>query len=69
MRHTESVCGHHLIRQHAKIFAALRSHDPDAAEQAMRAHLREILVTLGPIAARNPNWFEADERETVPLSE
>lgn len=59
----------HLIRQHAKIFAALRSHDPDAAEQAMRAHLREILVTLGPIAARNPNWFEADERETVPLSE
>jgi GntR family transcriptional regulator, rspAB operon transcriptional repressor len=34
----------------------------------MRAHLREILVTLGPIAVRNPNWFEADAAETVPLS-
>ncbi|CAL8481365.1 GntR family transcriptional regulator, rspAB operon transcriptional repressor (plasmid) [Caballeronia sp. S22] len=58
----------HLIKQHAKILAALRAHDPVAAEDAMRAHLREILVTLGPIAARNPNWFEADEAETVPLS-
>jgi GntR family transcriptional regulator, rspAB operon transcriptional repressor len=59
----------HLIRQHAKILTALKAHDPDAAEAAMRAHLREILVTLGPIAARNPAWFEADEKETVPLSE
>jgi DNA-binding GntR family transcriptional regulator len=59
----------HLIKQHAKILGALRAHDPDAAEAAMRGHLREILVTLGPIVARNPAWFEADERETVPLSE
>ncbi|WP_084534315.1 GntR family transcriptional regulator [Paraburkholderia dilworthii] len=59
----------HLIKQHAKILAALRAHDPDAAEAAMRAHLREILVTFGPIAARNPAWFEADERETVPLAD
>jgi DNA-binding GntR family transcriptional regulator len=59
----------HLIRQHAKILAALRAHDPDAAEAAMRSHLREILVTFGPIAARNPAWFEADELETVPLTD
>lgn len=59
----------HLIKQHAKILAALRAHDPDAAEAAMRSHLREILVTFGPIAARNPAWFEADERETVPLAD
>lgn len=59
----------HLIKQHAKILGALRAHDPQAAEDTMRAHLREILVTLGPIAARNPSWFEADEAETVPLSE
>ncbi|MFP6562075.1 GntR family transcriptional regulator [Paraburkholderia sp. B3] len=59
----------HLIKQHAKILAALRSHDPDAAETAMREHLREILVTLGPIAARNPAWFEADEHETVSLAD
>ena len=57
-----------LIRQHAKILAGLRAHDASAAEEAMRHHLREILVSLGPIAARNPDWFEADELERVPLS-
>ncbi|RDK03239.1 GntR family transcriptional regulator [Paraburkholderia lacunae] len=57
-----------LIRQHAKILAGLRAHDPSAAEEAMRRHLREILVSLGPIAERNPEWFEADELERVPLS-
>jgi DNA-binding GntR family transcriptional regulator len=57
-----------LIRQHAKILAALRMHDAGAAEEAMRRHLREILVSLGPIAERNPDWFEADEPELVPLS-
>jgi len=56
-----------LIRQHAKIVSALRAHDPAAAEQAMRAHLREILVSLGPVAARNPDWFDADEPERVSL--
>jgi DNA-binding GntR family transcriptional regulator len=57
-----------LIRQHAKILAGLRAHDASAAEEAMRHHLREILVSLGPIAARNPDWFESDEPERVPLS-
>ena len=57
-----------LIRQHAKILAALKAHDASAAEDAMRRHLREILVSLGPIAARNPDWFDADEPERVPLS-
>ena len=56
-----------LIRQHTKIVSALRAHDPAAAEQAMRAHLREILVSLGPVAARNPDWFDADEPERVSL--
>jgi GntR family transcriptional regulator, rspAB operon transcriptional repressor len=57
-----------LIKQHAKILAGLRAHDPSAAEDAMRSHLREILMSLGPIAARNPAWFDADEPERVPLS-
>ncbi|WP_028217761.1 GntR family transcriptional regulator [Paraburkholderia oxyphila] len=57
-----------LIKQHAEILSALRSHDPGAAEEAMRQHLREVLVSLGPIAARYPDWFEADEPERVPLS-
>ncbi|HKR42639.1 MAG TPA: GntR family transcriptional regulator [Paraburkholderia sp.] len=50
-----------LIRQHALIVSGLKAHDPDAAENAMRAHLREILVSLGPVAQLNPDWFEPDE--------
>ena len=57
-----------LIKQLAKILAGLRAHDPSAAEEAMRSHLREILMSLGPIAERNPAWFDADEPERVPLS-
>jgi DNA-binding GntR family transcriptional regulator len=56
-----------LIKQHAKIVSALKAHDPDAAEAAMRAHLREILVSLNPIAERNPDWFEIEEPERVSL--
>jgi DNA-binding GntR family transcriptional regulator len=57
-----------LIRQHARIVSALKAHDPSLAEEAMRAHLREILISLHPIAERNPDWFEADEPERVPLA-
>ncbi|MEW6339471.1 MAG: GntR family transcriptional regulator [Pseudomonadota bacterium] len=57
-----------LIRQHVHIVNALKAHDPEAAEEAMRAHLREILVSLGPVAERNPDWFEPDEPELVALT-
>ena len=49
-----------LIDQHAEILAGLWAHDPDAAEAAMRRHLREILSSLGPIAQRRPELFELD---------
>ncbi|MGK9166206.1 GntR family transcriptional regulator [Inquilinus limosus] len=49
-----------LIAQHEEIVAGLRAHDPDAAEAAMRRHLREILSSLGPIAQRRPELFELD---------
>jgi DNA-binding GntR family transcriptional regulator len=57
-----------LIKQHALIVSGLKAHDPDAAENAMRAHLREILVSLGPVAHLNPDWFEPDEPEAVRLT-
>ena len=57
-----------LIKQHALIVSGLKAHDPDAAEHAMRAHLREILVSLGPVAQLNPDWFEPDEPEAVRLT-
>lgn len=49
-----------LIAQHEEIVAGLRAHDPDAAEAAMRRHLREILSSLGPIAERRPELFEQE---------
>ena len=34
------------LREHEAIFSALKAHDPDAAETAMREHLSEVLDTL-----------------------
>jgi DNA-binding GntR family transcriptional regulator len=34
------------LREHEAIFSALKAHDPDAAEEAMRAHLAEVQETL-----------------------
>ncbi|MGI4856138.1 MAG: GntR family transcriptional regulator [Janthinobacterium lividum] len=50
-----------MIEQHKRIVAALRAHDADGAEQAMRAHLTEILTSLQPVADRNPDWFERED--------
>jgi len=49
-----------LIAQHAAILAGLRAHDPAQAQEAMRAHLREINLSFGTIRERNPDWFEAE---------
>ena len=49
-----------LIAQHAAILEGLRAHDPRQTETAMRAHLREIQLSFGPIRERNPDWFEAE---------
>jgi DNA-binding GntR family transcriptional regulator len=35
-----------LIAQHRAILAALTEHDPDAAEAALRRHLREVFATI-----------------------
>lgn len=47
-----------LIEQHEEIFAALTSHDAEAAETAMRLHLQEMIFSITPIAERNSAWFE-----------
>ncbi|WCR02569.1 GntR family transcriptional regulator [Paracoccus saliphilus] len=46
-----------LIEQHGAIVQALREGDTDAAEQAMRLHLREVLNDLPEIAAAKPEFF------------
>ena len=49
-----------LIEQHDNIFAALKAHDPDAAERAIRIHLQEMISTITPIAEQNSDWFETE---------
>jgi DNA-binding GntR family transcriptional regulator len=48
------------LREHEAIFGALKAHDGDGAEAAMRGHLAEVLDTLRwAIEAqhRSPNWL------------
>lgn len=46
-----------LIDQHAAIVDALRHHNPDQAEKAMRLHLRELLSDLPEITRSYPDFF------------
>lgn len=48
-----------LIEQHEEILSALKNHDADAAEAAMRRHLQEMIFSITPIAERNSEWFES----------
>ncbi len=45
------------IGQHAAILDAIRAGDPEAAERATRAHLRQMLAELPAIAETNPEYF------------
>jgi len=48
------------LREHEAIFDALKAHDPDAAEEAMRTHLAEVQETLRWAIdglRRAPSWL------------
>ena len=47
------------LREHEAIFNALKAHDPDGAELAMREHLTEVLETLqwAIDGQRAPRWL------------
>lgn len=45
------------VRQHQDILQALRAGDADAAERALRTHLRQMLTELPDIATRQPEYF------------
>lgn len=49
-----------LIGQHQEIFDALKRRDADAAEDALRRHLQQMIFTITPIAQRNSQWFEEE---------
>lgn len=47
-----------LIVEHNRILDGLRKKDADAAEQALRFHLEQMIWSIDPIAAQNRDWFE-----------
>jgi DNA-binding GntR family transcriptional regulator len=48
-----------LIDQHRAIMAAIDARDEDAAAEAMRRHLTEILRALPRVEAEHPELFSA----------
>jgi GntR family transcriptional regulator, rspAB operon transcriptional repressor len=50
-----------MIAEHRTVVSAVAEHDPDAAEEALRHHLRMVLSTLPAIRAQHPDYFEAEE--------
>jgi DNA-binding GntR family transcriptional regulator len=55
-----------MISEHRAVVAAVAQRDPDAAERALRHHLRMVLSTLPAIRAQHPDYFEEDTEEESP---
>ncbi|MGQ9368532.1 GntR family transcriptional regulator [Azospirillum sp. ST 5-10] len=49
-----------LITQHEMVVDAIADENPEAAETAMRLHLREILTSLPELETRFPDLFDHD---------
>lgn len=47
-----------LIEQHQQIYQAIVDGDADAAENALRRHLQQMIFSITPIAEQNSDWFE-----------
>jgi DNA-binding GntR family transcriptional regulator len=52
-----------MIEEHRAVVAAVAANDPDAAEDALRHHLRMVLSGLPAIRAQHPDYFEEEESE------
>jgi GntR family transcriptional regulator, rspAB operon transcriptional repressor len=51
-----------MVAEHRLVLDALDRHDPDAAESALRHHLRMVLSALPAIRLEHPDYFDDDER-------
>jgi GntR family transcriptional regulator, rspAB operon transcriptional repressor len=47
-----------MVAEHRSVVAAVAQGDPDAAEAALRHHLRMVLSSLPAIQAAHPHYFE-----------
>jgi len=52
-----------------QIVEGIRARCPDAAEAAMRLHLREILNSLPELARRFPDLFDSESAPAEPIAE
>ncbi len=48
------------LAEHHRIVSALEAHDPEAACEATRLHLGQLIILLEPLAAAQPDLFDAD---------
>ena len=49
-----------MVAEHRAVVAAVAAHDPDAAENALRHHLRMVLSSLPAIREQHPDYFEEE---------
>jgi GntR family transcriptional regulator, rspAB operon transcriptional repressor len=56
-----------LVKQHAAVVDALKSGDQRGAEDAMRAHLRDVFDRLRPLIAVHRAYFDDVDLATVPF--
>jgi DNA-binding GntR family transcriptional regulator len=49
-----------MVAEHREVLEALKQGDPDAAETALRHHLRMVLSALPAIRAQHPDYFEEE---------
>jgi DNA-binding GntR family transcriptional regulator len=51
-----------MVAEHRLVLDAMERHDPDAAETALRHHLRMVLSALPAIRLQHPDYFDDEER-------
>lgn len=56
-----------VVEQHRLIVDAIAAHDPDAAEAAMEAHLKDVLPSFARIRIEYPDYFD-DAEEGAPAA-
>jgi DNA-binding GntR family transcriptional regulator len=47
-----------MVEAHRAVAEAVERHDPDAAEESLREHLRDVLREVPRIREQHPDYFE-----------